>query len=172
MSEPLFSILQVPVLQIMDSHYQLSERTRSDAFRIRRVEGVPAKSPSFWIKGIHITLQFAQWCGTALEAAQRLGRQWIGIDVSPTACRVIAKRLRDECKLRENEDLWKTGRGFIVRDLPWNVEQLRKIPHFEFENWAVIAVGGVPNKAQVGDMGIDGRIYPISGLPQSFLLLT
>ena len=32
-------------------------------------------------------------CGTALEAAEHLGRQWIGIDVSPTACRVMAKRL-------------------------------------------------------------------------------
>ena len=38
--------------------------------------------------------------------------------------------------------------------------QLREIPPFEFENWAVIALGGIPNKTQVGDMGIDGRIYP------------
>ena len=53
-----------------------------------------------------------------------------------------------------------TGKGFIVRDLPWKVEQLRKIPPFEFENWAVIAIGGIPNKVQVGDMGIDGRIFP------------
>ena len=30
----------------------------------------------------------------------------------------------------------------------------------------MIAVGGIPNKVQVGDMGIDGRIYPTSGLPQ------
>jgi hypothetical protein len=35
-------------------------------FRIRRIEGVPAKSPSIWLKGIHITLQFAQ-----------LGAMWI-----------------------------------------------------------------------------------------------
>jgi DNA modification methylase len=27
--------------------------------------------------------------------AQNLKRQWIGIDISPTACRVMAKRLRD-----------------------------------------------------------------------------
>jgi hypothetical protein len=32
----------------------------------------------------------------------------------------------------------------------------------EFENWAVIALGGIPNKVQVGDMGVDGRIYPVS----------
>lgn len=104
-------------------------------------------------------------CGTALVAAQNLGRQWIGIDVSPTACRVMAKRMRDVCHVREDEALWKAGRGFVVRDLPWSEEQLRKIPPFEFENWAVIALGGIPNKAQVGDMGIDGRIYPVSAVP-------
>lgn len=38
------------------------------------------------------------------------------------------------------------------------------MPHFEFENWAVIALGGIPNRAKVGDMGIDGRIYPVSAI--------
>ena len=105
-------------------------------------------------------------CGTALVAAENLGRQWIGIDISPTACRVMAKRLRDVCHIREDEKLWRIGRGFVVRDLPWTEEQLRKLPPFEFENWAVIALGGIPNKAQVGDMGIDGRIYPVSAMPK------
>ncbi len=101
-------------------------------------------------------------CGTALVAAQKLKRQWIGIDISPTACRVMAKRLRDVCALPESEPLWKAGRGFVVRDLPWTEAKLRAIPPFEFENWAVIALGGIPNKTQVGDMGIDGRIFPVS----------
>jgi site-specific DNA-methyltransferase (adenine-specific) len=105
-------------------------------------------------------------CGTALVAAENLGRQWIGIDVSPTACRVMAKRLRDVCKMKEDEKLWQIGRGFVVRDLPWTIEKLRELPPFEFENWAVIALGGVPNVAKVGDMGIDGRIYPISAIPK------
>jgi hypothetical protein len=105
-------------------------------------------------------------CGTALVAAQNLDRQWIGIDVSPTACRVMAKRLRDVCKLREDEDLWRAGRGFVVRDLPWTEHKLRQIPPFEFENWAVIALGGIPNKTQVGDMGIDGRIFPVAAAPK------
>ena len=105
-------------------------------------------------------------CGTAIVSAENLGRQWIGIDVSPTACRVMAKRLRDVCKIKEDEKLWRIGRGFIVRDLPRSEKQLREIPPFEFENWAVIALGGIPNKAQVGDMGIDGRIYPVSAMPK------
>jgi len=105
-------------------------------------------------------------CGTAIVAAENLGRQWIGIDISPTACRVMAKRMRDVCHLKEDEKLWRVGRGFIVRDLPWSEKKLRELPHFEFENWAVIALGGIPNKAQVGDMGIDGRIYPVSATPK------
>ena len=104
-------------------------------------------------------------CGTALVAAQNLGRQWIGIDFSPTACRVMAKRL-GLCNLREDENLWRIGRGFLVRGLPRTEEQLHRMPPFEFENWAVIALHGVPNKAQVGDHGIDGRIYPVSAMPK------
>jgi site-specific DNA-methyltransferase (adenine-specific) len=106
-------------------------------------------------------------CGTALVAAQNLGRQWIGIDVSPTACRVMAKRLRDVCKMKESEPLWRAHRteAFVVRDLPWTLEKLRAIPPFEFENWAVIALGGIPNTVQVGDMGIDGRIFPVGTKP-------
>jgi hypothetical protein len=34
--------------------------------------------------------------------------------------------------------------------------------HLEFQNWAVIAPGGIPNKTQSRDKGIDGRIYPVS----------
>jgi len=105
-------------------------------------------------------------CGTALVSAQNLRRQWIGIDINPTACRVMAKRMRDVCGLPEDEKLWRVGRGFVVRDLPWSEEKLRVIPPFEFENWAVIALGGIPNKTQVGDMGIDGRIYPAGTAPE------
>jgi len=32
----------------------------------------------------------------------------------------MAKHLRDVCALPESEPLWRTGRGFVVRDLPDN----------------------------------------------------
>ncbi len=104
-------------------------------------------------------------CGTALVSAERMKRQWIGIDISPTACRVMAKRLRNVNRLPESDNLWQLGRGFVVRDLPQTEQQLRKMPPFEFENWAVIALGGIANKVQVGDMGLDGRVYPVSVVP-------
>ena len=75
--------------------------------------------------------------------------------------------MRDVCKLPEDEKLWRIGRGFVVRDLPRTEAELRRIPPFEFENWAVIAIGGIGNKAKVGDMGLDGRIFPVGTMPQA-----
>jgi len=79
---------------------------------------------------------------------------------------VMAKRLKKDCGLKEDEKLQQVGRGFIIRDLPKTEEELTKYPPFEFENWAVVALGGTKNVRQVGDMGIDGRIYPISAMPE------
>lgn len=91
-------------------------------------------------------------CGTTLEAAAKLKRKWIGVDYSPTACRVMAERLEKRLGLKEGPD-------FTLKDMPRTAEQLRKMPPFEFQNWAVVALGGIPNKVKVGDYGIDGRLY-------------
>jgi hypothetical protein len=79
----------------------------------------------------------------------------------------MAKRLRDVCDMKESEPRWRAHQSdaFVVRDLPWTIEKLRVLPPFEFENWAVIALGGIPNKIQVGDMGVDGRIFPVGTKP-------
>jgi DNA modification methylase len=93
-------------------------------------------------------------CGTTLAASHKLGRKWIGIDISPTACRVMSQRLWDNFKLEEGID-------FFIEDLKKSKEELRQLPHFEFQNWACIALGGIPNKVKSGDYGIDGKLYPI-----------
>jgi hypothetical protein len=44
----------------------------ASTFRIRRIQGVPAKSPCFWITTLHLTMQFAQlngmWVPVSLDA--------------------------------------------------------------------------------------------------------
>lgn len=35
----------------------------SATYRVRRMEGVPVKNPSFWISSVHVTMQFAQVSG-------------------------------------------------------------------------------------------------------------
>jgi site-specific DNA-methyltransferase (adenine-specific) len=96
-------------------------------------------------------------CGTTLIAAQRNKRKWIGIDISPTACRVIAKRLESNFYMKEGKDFW-------VRDLPKTVEESRQYPPFEFQNWAINAIGGIPSKVKVRNGGIDGKLYPIEDI--------
>lgn len=49
-------------------------------------------------------------CETTLEAAHRLGRRWIGIDVAIHAIkRVVSVRLHDRCGLEENTDFAIAG---------------------------------------------------------------
>jgi DNA modification methylase len=96
-------------------------------------------------------------CGTTITVAQKLNRKWIGIDISPTACRVMADRLEHFVGIKENKE-------FFVKDMPKTVEELRVYPAFEFQNWVINALGGVPNKIKVRDMGIDGKLYPIEDI--------
>ena len=63
-----FGVVPEYVLRIVPkrkAEYLLRGQIWVDAstFRIRRIEGVPTRSPSFWIKNIHITLQFAELGG-------------------------------------------------------------------------------------------------------------
>ena len=93
-------------------------------------------------------------CGTTVAVAQRLQRKWVGIDVSPTACKLMKNRVE------------KNGaRGVEIIGLPINIEDLKRLPAFEFQNWCVGALGGTVNSKKVGDMGIDGftffNRYPI-----------
>jgi len=91
-------------------------------------------------------------CGTTLVVAQRLKRKWIGIDVSPTACKLMMARLK------------KQGARVEIVGMPTTVEDLKKLPPFEFQNFVVayLLLGRVsPRKSS--DMGIDG--YNIEGTP-------
>jgi len=93
-------------------------------------------------------------CGTTIAVAQRLQRKWIGIDVSPSACKLMKNRVE------------KNGaRGIEIIGLPLNVTELKELPPFEFQNWCVGALGGTVNPKKVGDKGIDGftfmHRYPI-----------
>jgi Restriction endonuclease len=58
----------------------------------------------------------------------------------------------------------KVGKGFTIKDMPMTAEELRVYPAFEFQNWVINALGGVPNKIRVRDMGIDGKLYPIEDI--------
>jgi len=93
-------------------------------------------------------------CGTAVHAGQKLGRQWIGIDVTHLAISLIEKRLKDAFP----------GIQFEVHGTPKDLasaEDLASRDKYQFQWWAVSMVDALPfgGKKKGADGGIDGIIY-------------
>ncbi|MDT0179208.1 DNA methyltransferase [Microbacterium sp. ARD31] len=91
-------------------------------------------------------------CGTTVDAAQKLGRQWIGIDVTYIAIDLIVKRLVHTYGPSVMNEIDVNG---IPRDLAGAQALFDRNP-FDFERWAVSQINAQPNEKQVGDKGIDG----------------
>ena len=89
-------------------------------------------------------------CGSALIAAEKLKRQWIGIDIAPTACVVMNQRLN------------KIGvQNIQLIGMPQTIEDLKNLKPLEFQNWIMREgfIGGIGSHKKSGDMGIDGYTY-------------
>jgi len=91
-------------------------------------------------------------CGTTIDAAVRLKRRWIGIDVTYIAVDLIEKRLLHTFGQGEAKSYEVLG---IPRDLG-GAQALFDHSPFDFERWAVSRINAQPNEKQVGDKGIDG----------------
>lgn len=94
-------------------------------------------------------------CGTTVDAAQRLNRKWIGIDIAYFAVDLIMKRLNKIYKDAEPpiESTYET------KGIPKDLDGARKLferSHFEFERWAVTLVDARPKAKPGGDKGVDG----------------
>lgn len=93
-------------------------------------------------------------CGTAVVAAQRLGRRWIGIDITHLAVNLMRTRLRDTF----GPDL-----AFDVVGEPTKADDAQALADsdpWQFQVWALGLVGARPAELKKGaDKGIDGRRY-------------
>lgn len=93
-------------------------------------------------------------CGTAIVAAQGLGRNWVGIDITHLAVGLIKHRLKDAFP---NQELTYNVLGEPV-SLP-DAEELAKEDRYQFEAWALGMVGARVNEKKKGaDKGVDGRL--------------
>jgi site-specific DNA-methyltransferase (adenine-specific) len=94
-------------------------------------------------------------CGTTVHAAEKLGRQWIGIDVTHLAIGLIEKRLRDAFPSVQ----------FTTHGVPQDIHAARDLAargkYHEFEKWALSLIAAQPgNFGKKGaDRGLDGRLY-------------
>lgn len=104
-------------------------------------------------------------CGTTVAVAQRLGRRWIGIDITYQSISLILKRLQDRYP-----DDWPAIEANIKLDgVPRDLESAMALANRkddktrkEFEKWAVLTFS--KNQARINekkgaDGGIDGIAY-------------
>jgi hypothetical protein len=93
-------------------------------------------------------------CGTAVHAAQKLGRKWIGIDITHLAIGLIERRLKDAFP-----DI-----TFKIHGTPTDIDGARDLAirdKYEFQYWACDLVNAQPfqNRKKGADTGIDGIIF-------------
>jgi hypothetical protein len=93
-------------------------------------------------------------CGTAVHAAEKLRRNWVGIDITHLAITLIEKRLRDAFP----------GIKFEVHGTPKDMGGARDLAardKYQFQWWACSLVAAAPyqGKKKGADSGIDGIIY-------------
>ncbi len=105
-------------------------------------------------------------CGTTVAVAQRLNRNWIGIDITYQSIAVILKRLEEHFGTTILDTVTLDG---IPKDMASAValankkdDRLRK----EFEKWAVLTYSknqAVINDKKGADKGVDGVVYIATG---------
>ena len=98
-------------------------------------------------------------CGTAVVVAERLGRRWIGIDVTHLAISLMKSRLRDTFGTQLSE--------YDVVGVPQDLESARALAtesehdgRYQFEYWALGLVDARPgnDRRRGADAGVDGYI--------------
>jgi DNA modification methylase len=113
-------------------------------------------------------------CGTAVHAAQKLGRRWIGIDITHLAISLIEKRLKDAFRYLNHSpsddasESIKTVpeymRAYEVIGTPKDLDGARNLAQrdkYQFQWWACSLVNAQPyqGKRKGADGGIDGLIF-------------
>ena len=96
-------------------------------------------------------------CGTTIDAAQDLGRRWVGIDITHLSIGLIKHRLAG----RYGPAFAKTYRVIGEPTTVDDARVLAKDDPFQFQAWALGLVGArvAGSDKKGGDKGIDGRLY-------------
>ncbi len=102
-------------------------------------------------------------CGTTVDAAQKLGRQWIGIDITFLAINLMKRRLFDAYGSQCTFDV--VGEPESLQD----AQELADSNPYQFQWWALDLVGARPVEQKKGaDHGIDGKLVFQADEPGKF----
>jgi DNA modification methylase len=92
-------------------------------------------------------------CGTTIDAAEKLGRKWIGIDITQLATTLIKNRLRDT--YGDKVEIQTVGEPTTAGE----ALKLAEDDKYQFQWWALGLLGARPVEQKKGaDHGIDGKL--------------
>ena len=108
-------------------------------------------------------------CGTTIDAAEKLGRKWIGIDITQLATSLIKNRLRDT--YGDKIEIVTVGEPVTPNEAAILAEQDK----YQFQWWTLGLVGARPVEQKKGaDHGIDGKILfrddPRAAKPEQIII--
>ena len=100
-------------------------------------------------------------CGTAIAAAHKLDRQWIGIDVTHLAVALMKNRLKTAFDLLPVRDYQVVGEPVDVG----SARALAKQDRYQFQYWAMSLLEALPREQgkKGADRGIDGVVFFLDG---------
>jgi site-specific DNA-methyltransferase (adenine-specific) len=156
------------ILLALDKRGKIVEDWWSDVATLgyahKQVLGYPTQKPERLLERIirassnegDVVLDPFCGCGTAVAGAQKLGRKWIGIDITYLAINVMKKRLWDSFGI-EPEVIGEPKDLASVRAL---AQQRKPDGRYQFQWWALSLIGATPfgEKKKGADKGIDGII--------------
>jgi len=94
-------------------------------------------------------------CGTAIAVSEKLGRKWIGIDIEPLSCTVMATRL--SIKDGIDADIIDLDKTLTEKEANDIISQSKEMVGYTFQNWIIEVIQGKCN-VRGADSGIDGWI--------------
>lgn len=132
--------------------------------------GYPTQKPEALLERIiqassnegDLVADFFCGCGTTIAAAEKLKRNWLGVDISHLAIKLIIDRLTKPYgkvrakAIRDNIQVAGFPKDIgSAKELAQNTEKGR----FGFQDWIIeVMIGGVVNPKKTGDGGWDGHI--------------
>ena len=89
-------------------------------------------------------------CGTTVEAADKLERLWIGVDISAIAVEHVQERLKEK---RHK----KVKRDYVMKECdPQTMLEYGRLSHYAKQAILVGRIGGIVGRRGGGDRGVDG----------------
>ncbi|NLO19462.1 MAG: site-specific DNA-methyltransferase, partial [Ignavibacteria bacterium] len=167
----------MPISNIWDNIYNLQGSSKESL-------GYPTQKPEALLERIisassnegELVADFFCGCGTSVSVANRLNRNWLGVDISHLAIKLILKRLTDGLEETAKKEFLSS---IEINGFPKDIASAKELAvkdkkgRIDFQEWVVeFLLGGILNPKKTADGGWDGYLtFPKNDGEKGILLI-